>query len=89
MLSVGNGQGILEAFLVNEVREDERRTTPFHDVGQVFQSQPDIGTPAFCMEINQFTDDVQDMLASFLGRNELLNPVREKDNTNLIVVLYG
>ena len=41
------------------------------------------------MIIKHLTDNIQDMLTTFLGRDVFLNLIGEKHNTNLIVVLNG
>ena len=41
------------------------------------------------MEVQEFADDVEDMLAPLLRRDELLDAVGEEDDTNLVVVLDG
>ena len=89
MLTIGNGHGVLETFLVDEVGQDKCRATAFHHIRQIFQSQTDVRPPAFRMKIYQFADDVKYMLTSLLGRNKLLNPVRKEDDTNLVIILNG
>ena len=39
------------------------------------------------MKIKHLTDDIEDMLTTFLGRDVFLNLIREKHDPNLIIVL--
>ena len=80
---------ILEVRVVDKIAEDERRTAFLQHIRQVLDGTLQIGPLAFGLEIKQFTDNIQDVLASFLGRDEFLNPVGKENHTNLIVVLDG
>ena len=75
MFPVGYRHRVLEAFLVDEIRQNEGRASAFHDVGQVFQPYADVCAPTFRLEIQQLADDEKYMLSPFFGGDELLNVV--------------
>ena len=87
MLTVGYSQLIRIIFLVEEVAQDKHRGTFLGCISHELNCSTDIRLLTLWLEVEQLTYDEQDMFASLLWRNELLNLVREEYDTNLIVVL--
>ena len=87
MTPVGNRQLLLEVFCIVEIAEKEHRTVFLDGVRHKLHSLTNISLAALRLEIQQLADNEQDVLPSLLRRDELLHLIREKDDTNLIVVL--
>ena len=75
--------------MIVEVADYESRAVAFHHAGEIFQGATDIGTLALRLEVEHFSDDIENMLSSFLRRNVLLDAIREEDDTYLVIVLNG
>ena len=73
MLAVGYGQGLPEFALVQKVTQEEGRTSAFDDACQVLYGSTYVGTLALWLEVQQFPDDVQNMLSAFLWWDEFLD----------------
>ena len=89
MLLVGNLQLMLKILMIVEVADYESRAVAFHHAGEIFQGAADVGTLALRLEVEHFSDDIENMFSSFLRRNVLLDTVREEDDTYLVIVLNG
>ena len=89
MFLVGNLQLMLEILMIVEVADYESRAVALHHAGEIFQGATDVGTLALRLEVEHFSDDIENMLSSFLRRNVLLDAVREEDDTYLVIVLNG
>ena len=89
VLTIGNLQGLKEILCVVEIAEHERCAASFSNAGQELQRLLHIGTMRLRFEVEQFTDDIEDMLAAFLGRDIFLDTVGEEHHANLIIVLDG
>ena len=89
MLLVGNLQLMLEILMIVEVADYESCAVAFHHAGEIFQGATDVGTLALRLEVEHFSDDIENMLSSFLRRNVLLYTIREEDDTYLVIVLNG
>ena len=89
MLPVSHGKGNTEVPAVHEVTQQEGGTPALDDLGEVLHGLPHVGMGALGLEVEQFAYDEQDMLASLLGRNELLDAVAEEDYAYLVIVLNG
>ena len=89
VLAVGDSQRLAEVALVDEVAEQEARATAFDDLCQVLHCLLDIGALALSLEVEKLADDVEDVLATLLWWDKLLDVIGEEDDTNLVVVLYG
>jgi len=89
MLAAGDVQRLTEVVVVDEVAEYEARTAALDDLCQVLHGLLHIRAMARRFEVQEFANDVKDMLASFLGRYELLDAVGEEDDADLVVVLNG
>ena len=89
VLAVGDCQCLAEVALVNEVAEHKACAAALDYLRQIFHRLADIRPLALGLEIQQFTYDVEDVLAAFLGRDKLLDMIREEDDPDLVVVLNG
>ena len=89
MLAVSDRQGILEAVLIDKIRDQKSFTTLFDSIRQVFQYLAYIGLPVFRLKIDQLADHIQNMLSSFLRRNEFFDLIREENHPDLIIILYS
>ena len=89
----GNFQGIFIArrairIGIQHVGKHESRAFLLHSVRQVPQSLSDICSVGFRLELDDLTDDVEQMAAALLRRDELLYPVAEEKRPDLVVVDY-
>ena len=84
-----DGEGLQEGMLVEEVAQHEGDASPLDGSRQVFDGVGNVRLLTLGLIVEQFADDVEDVLAAFLGRDELLYLVGEEDDANLIVVLNG
>ena len=89
MLVSGDGQRLQEGVLVEEVAQHEGDATPLDGSRHVFKGIGDVRLLAFGLVIEEFANDIKDMFATFLRRDELLYLVGEEDDANLVVVLNG
>ena len=93
MLAGSDLQRILEigpvARRIEKIGQHERRRALLKNVGQAAQPFREVGPSALGAEPYQLLDDRQHMRASFFRRDELLDPVAEKDAPYLVVVLRG
>ena len=89
VLLVGYLQLVLIVLVIVEVADDESRAMALHHPREVFQGTSDIGTLTLGMKVEHLTNDVEDMLASLLGRDIFLYSVGKEDDTYLVVVLDG
>lgn len=89
VLAAGDEQLLAVVALVEEVAQQENRGAFLECVGQVFQCLPYVRVLACGLELQQFSDDEEDVFASLLGGDELFHVVGEEDYAYLVVVLYG
>ena len=89
MLAVADGEGLGEVVGRIEVTQHEGRATALDDTREEFHGQLHVGLTALGMEVEHLADDVEDVLAAFLGRDILLYLIGEEDHANLVVVLNG
>lgn len=73
---------------VNEVRYHKGSATLFQGIGHVAQRTSYVGALALRGEVEKFAYDKQYVSASFFRGYEFFNPVGEKYNADLIIVLY-
>lgn len=88
MLAVGNGKRLTEVLVVNEVTQDKTSAASLDGLCKILQGGTYVSTLALGLELQKFAYDIEDVLAAFLGRNELFHLVREEDHTYLVVILY-
>ena len=86
---VGNRQRILEITFVNKVAQHKGRTAFLQHIRQVLDGTLQIGALTFRLEIKQFTNDIQNMLAALLGRDKFLDTVGKENHADFIIVLNG
>ena len=74
---------------VDHIGQQEGRTALLEGVGQVFEGCADVGAAVFGLELHQVADDVQQVAAALLGRNEFLDLAAEEQGAHLVVVDGG
>lgn len=84
-----DGKGLLEGMLVDEIAQHKGDATTFEGSCQVFQCKSNVRLLALWLIFQEFSNDVEDMFASFLWRDELLYLVGEEDDAYLVVILNG
>ena len=89
MTTIGNCQLIRVVIGVEEVTQQEDRTTLLDGVRHELYSLSHIGLLTFRFESQQFSNNKENVLSALLRRNELLHPVRKEDDPNFVVVLNG
>ena len=89
MFVVGDGQRLAVVMLIDKVTHQEGGAALLQGTGHVFQHHVDVGAGPFGLEVEQFADNEEDVLAALLGRDKLLHFVAEEDDTHLVVVLDG
>ena len=77
----------MEIVTHKEIAQKESGGTTLLHAGEKLYSLFYIGTFRFWLEIEHLTNDIQNVLTTFLGRDVLLNLIGEEDHTYLIVVL--
>ena len=84
-----DGEGLQEGMLVEEVAQHEGDASPLDGSRHVLKGEGDVRLLALGLVVEEFADDIEDVLAAFLGWNELLDLVGEEDDADLVVVLNG
>ena len=84
-----DGERLQEGMLVEEVAQHKGDAPSLDGSCQVLQSVGNVCPLALRFVVEEFANDVEDVLAAFLGRDELLYLVREEDDAYLVVVLDG
>ncbi len=84
-----DGEGLQEGMLVEEVAQHEGDASPLDGSRHVLKGEGDVRLLALGLVVEEFADDIEDVLAAFLGWDELLDLVGEEDDADLVVVLNG
>ena len=84
-----DGEGLQEGMLVEEVAQHEGDASPLDGSRHILEGISDVCLLTLGLVVEEFADDIEDVLAAFLGRDELLNLVGEEDYADLVVVLNG
>ncbi len=74
---------------VDEVRDEECRTSFLEGISHIAKSHTDVGAWVFRCEVDKFTYDQQDVFLTLLGWDELLDFVGKEDYADLIIVGDG
>ena len=73
----------------HEVRDQKHHGPTGYDPGEVLQGTADVGASTLRAVIEELPEDPEDVSSTLPGRNELLDPVAEEDQSDLVVVLDG
>ena len=73
MLMGSNGERLQEGMPVDKVAQHKSDATALDGTRQILQGECDVRLLTFGLVVEKFADDVENVLATFLGRNELLN----------------
>ena len=84
-----DGERLQERMLVEEVAQHKGDAPPLDGSRHILEGICDVRLLTFGLVVEEFANDIQDMFATFLRRNELLNLVREENDADFIVVLNG
>ncbi len=87
MLAVGYRHAREVVVVVDEVAHKKCRAAFLESVGHEFQGNIDVCAVALRLHIDDLPDYQKDMLLSLLRWDELFNPVAEKNDSHLVVVL--
>ena len=74
---------------VQHVAEQEGRAFLLHRIGEEAQGPGDVGAVGRRFQAYDLADDVQEVAAALLRRDELLDAVAEEESSDLVVVEYG
>ena len=87
VLAVGYRQSLVIVVLIYKITYQEGCAPTLEGTGEKLQSAVQVGALALGCEVEQLAQNKQDVLASFLGRNEFFYLVAEENHAHLVVVL--
>src|SRR5690606_2010791 len=71
----------------HKIGQRKTNTLFFDHIIKIAQRLTEIGTLTCWLKVNQFTDNAQNMLLSFFGRNEFFYPVAKKKYAHFIIII--